>query len=196
MAMLGVIVSGRLVQTDFQQISESQFLNTILDADNINHIVIFLTGLAPLPEGTAGLVYFSWPDPNAPPNWQLLGHISNSKPSAIFKISSLKKLHEMSESNNVSTFGQQNICHNAQIGISIESIANIRDVPSPTTNSYLSFAQKMLENFMNYVSSFAVTQSQMLPNPNENFVPLSTLQNWYTTFERRLCQNPSFWRNT
>lgn len=43
------------VQTDFQQISESQFLTTILDADNINHIVIFLTGIAPLPEGTAGL---------------------------------------------------------------------------------------------------------------------------------------------
>lgn len=43
------------MQTDFQQISESQFLTTILDADNINHIVIFLTGIAPLPEGTAGL---------------------------------------------------------------------------------------------------------------------------------------------
>lgn len=123
------------VQTDFQPLSETQLLTTILDANNINHIVIFLTGALPLPEGMAGLgnylifkvfscvicfiVYFSWPDPNAPPNWQLLGHISNAKPSAIFKISSLKKLHEMGDCNNMSTFGQQNICHDAQIGISI-----------------------------------------------------------------------------
>lgn len=133
------------VQTDFQQVTETQFITTILDADNINHIVVFLTGITPFPEGTAGQVYFSWPDPNAPPNWQPLGHISNAKPSAIFKISNLKKLHEMSECTNHSTFGQQNICHNAQIGISIEPLVNIREVPSPTTTSYLAFTQKMLE---------------------------------------------------
>lgn len=76
--------------------SETQCLTTILEADAINHVVVFLTGAAPLPIGMAGMVYWSWPDPAAPPNWQLLGHISNSKPSAIFKISNLKKLHELS----------------------------------------------------------------------------------------------------
>lgn len=77
----------------------------------------------------------------------------------------------------------------------LEPINNVRDVPSPTTSSYLSFTQKMLESFINYVSSFAITQSQMMPNPNENYVPLSTLQNWYTTFERRLSNNPNFWKS-
>lgn len=175
--------------------SESQCITTILDADNINHIVVFLTGVTPLPDGMAGIVYFSWPDPNAPPNWQQLGHISNQKPSAIFKVSNLKKLHEISDCTNVNTFGMQNICHNAQIGISIEPLGNVRDVPSPTTTSYLSFTQKMLESFINYVSSFSVNQSNMMPNPNENFVPLSTIQNWYQTFERRLQQNPNFWKS-
>lgn len=156
--------------------------------------MVFLTGIAPLPDGTAGQVYFSWPDPTAPPNWQLLGHISNQKPSAIFKVSNLKKPHEMNEANAF-TFGQQNICHNAQIGISIEPLVNVRDVESPTTSNYIGFAQKMLESFINYVSSFTVTQTHMIPNPMENFVPLSTIQNWYTTFERRLQQNPNFWKS-
>lgn len=94
--LLTTILMSAQVQTDFAPMSETQFLITITEADAINHAVVFLTGLAPLPPGTAGMVYWSWPDPAAPPNWQLLGHISNAKPSAIFKIGNLKKLHELS----------------------------------------------------------------------------------------------------
>jgi Protein of unknown function (DUF775) len=72
--MFGAIVSGRLVQTgwwisfdliarifsfmifclDFQLIEESKFLINIPDADQINYLVIFLTGVIPLPIGAAG----------------------------------------------------------------------------------------------------------------------------------------------
>ncbi|XP_015437495.1 PREDICTED: protein OPI10 homolog [Dufourea novaeangliae] len=197
MKMIGIIVSGRLVQTDFQQIGENQFLITVPDADNINHIVVFLTGSVPFPDGTGGAVYFSWPDPNAPPNWQFLGYISNAKPSAIFKISTLKRNHEF-ENSNVGIFGVGKISHVAQIGVSIEPIGAIElqaaTVTEATSNSFLEFVQKMLTSFLNYVSSFSVTQAQMTPNPTENFVPLSTIQGWYETFERRLQQNPNFWK--
>lgn len=112
------------VQTDFQQVGESQFLINIPEADSINHIVIFLTGTMALPTGMAGSVYFSWPDPSAPPSWILLGYISNTKPSAIFKISQLKKQEDTSDCNNLinsqpSIFGSQPISHIAQIGIDI-----------------------------------------------------------------------------
>ncbi|XP_052865280.1 protein OPI10 homolog [Anopheles cruzii] len=197
---LGVIVSGRLVQTDFQQINNSHFLINIPDADNVNHVVVFLTGTAPFPEGMAGGVYFSWPDANAPPNWQLLGYISNLKPSAIFKISQLKKLDEIANQNVMisNVFGSNlPISHIAQIGVSIEPETTlIQQTPATTTSStYYQFGQKILENFFNFVSSFSVTQSQMAPNFNETYVPLSTLQTWYTNFERRLQQNPNFWKN-
>ncbi|KAJ8918948.1 hypothetical protein NQ315_016850 [Exocentrus adspersus] len=194
MAMFGIIVSGRLVQTEFQPISETQFVTTINDADNINHIVVFLTGAVPFPEGTAGQVYFSWPDPNAPPNWQLLGYISNQKPSAIYKISSLKRLDEMGDYTNM-MFGQSHIVHNAQIGIAIEPITNIQEGPTlNNAENNVTFAQKMLESFMNYVLSYTITQAHMVPDPTATYVPLSTVQNWYTNFERRLQQNPNFWK--
>ncbi|XP_014487927.1 PREDICTED: protein OPI10 homolog [Dinoponera quadriceps] len=196
--MLGILVAGRLAQTDFQQIGENQFLINVPDADNINHIVVFLTGIVPFPDGMGGAVYFSWPDPSAPPNWQFLGYISNVKPSAIFKISTLKKNHEF-ENSNVGIFGIGKISHMAQIGVSVEPLAVIEQqaatLATIMTNNSIEFAEKMLTNFMNYVTSFLVTQAQVVLNPTENFVPLSSVQGWYETFQRRLQQNPKFWKN-
>ncbi|OXU24181.1 hypothetical protein TSAR_001214 [Trichomalopsis sarcophagae] len=197
--MLGLIVSGRLVQTDFQLVGENKFLITIPDADSINHVVVFLTGTVPFIDGMGGAVYFSWPDPNAPPNWQFLGYVSNNKPSAIFKISNLKKNHEF-ENNNLGIFGATSttISHVAQIGISVEPLSILEQqaavATTNATNSFVEFAQKMITSFLNYVSSFSVTQAQMTANPTENFVPLSSIQGWYETFERRLAQNPNFWK--
>lgn len=141
-------------------------------------------------------VYFSWPDPHNPSKWQFLGHISNSKPSAIFKISQLKKLHEIEALESMMLFGAADVSHIAQIGISIEPEVDIL-AQVPTNNdaetTYI-FGKKMLENFVNFSSSFSVRQAEMLPNPSEIYVPLSTLNNWFTNFERRLEQNPNFWK--
>lgn len=88
----------------------------------------------------------------------------------------------------------------AQIGISVEPVTQLQQqIPVPqaavsTVEPFMEFSQKMLENFFNYAASFAVTQNQMTPNPSETFVPLSTLQNWFQTFQRRLQQNIYFWR--
>lgn len=49
-----------------------------------------MLGTVPFPAGMGGAVYFSFPDPVGGQVWQLLGFITNDKPSAIFKISQLK----------------------------------------------------------------------------------------------------------
>ncbi|EDM18566.1 similar to RIKEN cDNA 0610007P06, isoform CRA_a [Rattus norvegicus] len=91
--MFGCLVAGRLVQTAAQQVAEDKFVFDLPDYENINHVVVFMLGTIPFPEGMGGSVYFSYPDSNGVPVWQLLGFVTNGKPSAIFKISGLKSVH-------------------------------------------------------------------------------------------------------
>lgn len=103
----------------------------------------------------------------------------------------------MEESAMLEMFGASKISHIAQIGVSVEPESSvIQQTPSTTSdaNIYFIFGKKMLENFVNFASSYTVSQSQMSPNPSETYVPLSTLMNWFTNFQRRLEQNPNFWK--
>ncbi|XP_060065016.1 protein Hikeshi-like [Ylistrum balloti] len=197
--MFGLIISGRLVQTDPQQLAETQFVFSIPDVDSVNHVVVFLTGQMAFPEELGAAVYFSFPNPQGQ-TWQLLGHISNAKPSAIFKITKLKQEDASVSGHPFGQFGGQQ-SHMAQIGISVEPLTQLSQ-QTPVTQAkpssvepFVEFSQKMLENFFNYASSFGLTQAQMTPNPSETYVPLSTLQSWFQTFQRRLQQNPYFWRS-
>uniref|UniRef100_A0A3Q2QA02 Protein Hikeshi n=1 Tax=Fundulus heteroclitus TaxID=8078 RepID=A0A3Q2QA02_FUNHE len=89
--MFGCLVAGRLVQTDAVQVASDKFVFNLADYENVNHVVVFMLGTVPFPAGMGGAVYFSFPDlVSGAPVWQLLGFITNDKPSAIFKISGLK----------------------------------------------------------------------------------------------------------
>lgn len=72
------------VQFDAQQVSETQVIFNLPCCDQINHVALFLTGSQPLPDGCAAAIYLCWPKPT--PAWFMLGHISNDKPSVIFKV--------------------------------------------------------------------------------------------------------------
>lgn len=146
-------------------------------------------------------VFFSWPSPGEDPRWQLLGYITNEKPSAVFKISGLKKKPEVQQAFQQFCSPQQVYSPIARIGISLETLTMIEQqvtimdaAKSDTPQQIADFSQKMLESFLNYAGSFAITQSQMLPNPNENYIPLSVVRNWYDNFLRKLAYNPNFWK--
>ncbi|XP_072433840.1 protein Hikeshi isoform X3 [Chiloscyllium punctatum] len=175
--MFGCLVAGRLVQTDAQQVAEGKFVFNLPDYENVNHVVVFMLGTAPFPVGTGGSVYFSYPDKDGTPVWQLLGFISNEKPSAIFKISRLK-----TEEIGQHPFGMMNITQTqsvAQIGISVEPVefltqqTPVASAAVSTVDSFTQFTQKMLDNFYNFSTSFALTQAQMIPSPTEMFIPAS-----------------------
>ncbi|TKC49913.1 hypothetical protein EI555_008097 [Monodon monoceros] len=118
-------------------------------------------------------------------------------------------------------FGAMNIVRTpsvAQIGISVELLDSLAqqtpvgNAAVSSVDSFTQFTQKMLDNFYNFASSFAVSQAQMTPSPSEMFIPAnvvlkwygafcsshikasSNLQKMYENFQRRLAQNPLFWK--
>lgn len=201
------------MNTNVQQASENTFLLAIDGAESINHVVVFLTGQVPFSEGFGGSIYFGWPS-NAGAmglegvSWQYLGYITNEKPSAIFKISSVKP-KDLSENPFGQDFGTMDAMmtgvatamptQNALVGISVEPLSEIAqktpstDTQASTVDSFTEFSQKMLENFFNYASSFAVDRTQL--KASETYVPFSVLQQWYANFQRRLQTNPNFWKS-
>ncbi|XP_051558074.1 protein Hikeshi [Xyrauchen texanus] len=196
--MFGCLVAGRLVQTDVQQVATDKFVFNLPDYENVNHVVVFMLGTVPFPAGMGGAVYFSFPDPSVGQVWQLLGFITNEKPSAIFKISGLK-----AGEGGAHPFGMMGVPQApsvAQVGVSVEALdllaqqTPVSNATVSTVDSFTQFTQKMLESLYNFTSSFALSQSQMTPNPSEMYVPASSILKWYENFQRRMMQNPNFWK--
>lgn len=159
-----------------------------------------MTGIEPFPEGFGGAVYLNY-QVAGESKWIYLGKISNDKPSAIYKLGKLK--HEGNFLGNTPfsfDFDSANTTStitNALIGISVEQL-NIIDQLQPSSetqvtnlSTFAEYSQKMVQNFYNYVASFAL----VISSDGLQYVPLNALQNWFTTFERRLAANPNFWKN-
>ena len=210
------------MNTNVQQAGPNTFLLAVDGAESINHIVIFLTGQVPFSDGFGGSIYLGWPSTAGGQaslnldgvSWQLLGFISNEKPSAIFKIAKVKP-HEVvanpfggSMDVDMSTAtGNSLSLASALVGVSVEPLLEIvqktpsADTAASTVDSFTEFSQKMLENFFNYAGSFAASpaqialQQQMGNQTNESYIPFSTLQQWYLNFQRRLRSNPDFWKS-
>ncbi|KAI9537813.1 hypothetical protein NQZ68_022475 [Dissostichus eleginoides] len=200
--MFGCLVAGRLVQTDAVQVASDKFVFNLPDYEKVNHVVVFMLGTVPFPAGIGGAVHFSFPDPSGGGAvWQLLGFITNEKPSAIFKICGLKAGKGGENPFGMMASSSRLSPSVAQVGVSVEALDQLaQQIPVSsaavsTVDSFLHFTQKMLDSLYNFASSFAVTQAQMTPNPSETFIPSSCVLKWYENFQRRMSQNPNFWKN-
>lgn len=85
----------------------------------------------------------------------------------------------------------------AQIGICVENLADLQFQDSSSSqkikslDTFTEFTQKMLESFYNYATSFAA------PAPGgEMCFPVKTLEQWFNNFQRKLSQNPNFWKQS
>ncbi|PWN43193.1 hypothetical protein IE81DRAFT_312535 [Ceraceosorus guamensis] len=114
--MFSLLIPGRLPLTAPQQVDETHAVFPIDDAANLNHICIFMTGDAPLPQGYAVSLHLLPPGGS----WKLLGGLSNTKPSAIYRC---KSLSSASSASSSTAFGAANStpATSALLGLSIES---------------------------------------------------------------------------
>ena len=134
-----------------------------------------------LPPQAAAGVYLQLPGDS---NFKFLGGLANEKQSAIFKVN----LPESTASGTVN------------LGISVEPMQNIEQQMIQLQNERQSnstalvkagpttkvLAQRIIKHAFNFISGFSGTIA------GQEVVPLKSFQDWWTKFERRIDNDPSF----
>ncbi|KAK9462412.1 uncharacterized protein V1516DRAFT_620838 [Lipomyces oligophaga] len=211
--MFGAICAGRQVQTNLQQLDQSKFVFMVEDGASINYIVVFLlpgklTNVAELDPAMAASVYFQWPGKP----FQLLGAISNTKPSAIFRVNQRQnnQYARLSSPDDMIDDGpgQGSEPVTISLGISIEpadqvaaqlsALHNGVDVtnssnsstaivskskPPVDPSSTAALANKIMSNAFNFLSGFAT---------DEGMVSLKAFNDWWQKFQNKLSVDPQF----
>jgi len=187
--MFGCLVAGRLLQTNLIQVDDTHAYFELPNASTINHVCVFLLGTVPFPEGYGAAVHFFWPGKG----FQLLGMLSNEKPSAIFRLRGTYSGETSSAAQNkFSTFstaepaGQQDVT--AILGLSIEPLPQIQAQlqllpPSNASGSDLTkdptkLAERIVKHLFNYVSGFTSGG----PLSPDVAIPMGVIAKWYETF--------------
>ncbi|GAA6028213.1 hypothetical protein JCM8097_006920 [Rhodosporidiobolus ruineniae] len=202
--MFAVVVPGRLVQP-VQQVPESpeRFAAQIENAQELNHLTVFLTGQAPFPEGYGCTIHLDAPGKG----WQIIGGLTNAKPSAIFR---LRGTFIPSASSFSSTFASSTTSSTATLGILCEPLASVEAqltalgqsatgaAANPAAANALVpvrpaasaggspdpvvLAQMVGKNLFNALAGFV----QPLPNGQGSWIDFSLVEGWYRNFERKL----------
>jgi len=198
--MFGCVVAGRLLQTNLQQVDETNALFELPAASSINHISVFLLGTIPFPEGYGAMVHFHWPGKG----FQLLGMLSNEKPSAIFRLRGTFTPNSTASQNAFSSVMQAAPTAadvTAILGFSVEPLAQIQaqmmSMPAQklsananlNTTGALSkpgpdatlLAEKIVKNLFNYVSGFVPGGGSGMVTA-DSVVPMSVIAKWYEKF--------------
>lgn len=211
--MIAIVPSGQPPVTDGQVVSEREILFHL--QNDVHHFCIFLTGSTPFPMGHGGSVYLLH---DTGGTFTFLGAISNEKPSAIFKVNKSVPPTPPSPSSsgpgplfNSLSQGQTStaivaVDQTLRIGVVIESfediqlkVAQIEQMKQQRAHNYTAFAKWTCEGLYDHLSGWILTFDTLAKMSaqevlQEKLVPLGAISQWFDNFQRRLAQNPEFWR--
>jgi hypothetical protein len=184
--MFGVFIPTRPVIPEMGNVSANQFAVSFPAAPQFHNVGVFMHPGNLLPADTAAGVYMQLP---GEAGFKFLGAIGNEKPSALFRV----------ELPSVSVAGGGG---EVNLGISVEPVANIQaqmaqlQQQRPTSSSATSakrtpnttvLAQRIIKNAFNFLAGFAGNTANGI-----EVIPLKSFQDWWTKFERRIQNDPTF----
>jgi len=187
--MFGCCVAGRLLQTNIQQVDETHAIFELPAASKINHISVFLLGTVLFPDGYGATVHFHWPGKG----FQLLGMLSNEKPSAIFRVrgyfTGTSSLQHAAFAGASDTSMDASGDVTAILGFSIEPLdqiaSQIASVPKPSVANNPTFlAERVVKHLINYITSFVMDGGGAMNA--QAMVPVNLIMRWYENFQGKL----------
>jgi hypothetical protein len=220
--MFSVVIPGRPCLTDIIAVDDqaTKFAFTIPLSPSFSELVVFFLPGTVLPPNTGAAIYAQLPDPTTgqPSDFRFIGALANEKPSGIFTVRSPSTgaRTEAEEEDDMLDEGG-NTAANAGVltlGISIEEVQAIapqlaaleaEGASSGQDRSGSSMAlvtqgsgqaqrqistkvlaQRIIGYAFNYLASFAESYK------GQDVVPLKSFRDWWTKFERRIDNDPTF----
>lgn len=196
--MFAVVIPGRIVQPVPQIEQSERFFTTLQDVTTLNHICIFLTGAIAFPEGYGCTIHLE----TTTKGWQLIGGLSNLKPSAIFKL----KGNFIPSQTSTFTSNSLPTSNSASLGILLEPLTLVEaqlstlstsnttsttTIPSsstelvlanrPIANDPVLIAQKIALNCFTYLGGFAIAAPD-----GKSYIDMTAVEKWYRNIEAKL----------
>eukprot|EP00547_Thalassionema_nitzschioides_P001678 CAMPEP_0194212434 /NCGR_PEP_ID=MMETSP0156-20130528/12314_1 /TAXON_ID=33649 /ORGANISM="Thalassionema nitzschioides, Strain L26-B" /LENGTH=205 /DNA_ID=CAMNT_0038940259 /DNA_START=93 /DNA_END=710 /DNA_ORIENTATION=+ len=187
-AFLGICVPGGPVRIDFVQTSQTKLTLTLnapgdlpIPISSVSDLVCFLLPGAPIPPTHGLLVYWQVVTPAFSTGFELLGALTPSQPSGVFRTNWSQ--HE-EICNQVGTSGARIV-----LGVSMETLEEIANVASHESyDARLFMAQKIATDLFHYMQSFDNGSA----GHGKLVVPTNIFDRWMKRFESRFQRDPNF----
>ncbi|KAF0694822.1 Aste57867_14346 [Aphanomyces stellatus] len=190
MAQFGMVIAGRPVVTDFNEISPTQYVIDIPYPEQVTDITFFLLPHSPVPPGFAAVLYFAVPHLQ---NWQLIGGVFAEKPSAIFRTGWPTHPDVVGQPGvqlgvSIERFGVifGHRLHTRVVACSVDNVKNL-GIEESGLMERKAFAHKIALDLFNYMSSFSTST-----NSNVMVIPTNLLDRWMERFEAKYRRDPNF----
>ncbi|KAL3452048.1 hypothetical protein BJX65DRAFT_267408 [Aspergillus insuetus] len=212
--MFSVILPGRPCLTDIVAVDAqpngqaTKFAFNFPLTPYFSELVVFFLPGTVLPQDTAAAIYIQYPGSD----FRFIGALANEKPSSIIKVSPPRRTEAQDEDQMLDAGSGNNSAVVVTLGISIEPVQVVapqlaalendngsgavsgnelvRLTPQQKGITTKVLAQRIIGNAFNFLASFS--ESSDPSGRGQEVVPLKAFQDWWTKFERKVNNDPTF----
>ena len=180
--LFGLVIPGRMVMNQFQQISTDRFALNAEYPQGIEEITFFFLPSAAqlIPLNYGAVLYYSFPPFNS---WEIIGSITPNRPSGNFrtKFTSRPELFSNNSSND----------NTIQFGISLTPLTEIENLGLKNNDDRYCFAHKIAKDLHNFMCSFSNNNTGTAQD-TQLVVPINIFDRWIQRFEDKYKRDPNF----